>query len=305
MVFVTSLFTSNKQAKRLVSKILRDRRYLQTNKRFWPLIESYSKFEGKLTRLFYRVIIIMVFFLLTVVPLVGMNKTRLPLDFYIPFLPVDGFSVNWGINYIYQLIIMLASIPIVNAHVGLTILVISHACFKIDTALISLKRFSDSFEDNAMHFKYWRIWNHSVIKSRMKRFVDETNDIIEYTKMAQKFIALPNCADTLIISFMICTSAYAARHNWLASVVCVLMIVSAIAQLALYNFAGLIMLNKVEELVFSVYDTPWYNLHYKRQKDIFFILLVLQNMKGLNSIFNNLCNATFYQVSLFCDENFD
>jgi 7tm Odorant receptor len=304
VIFLAAIFALNKQAKRLVTKIIRDRRYLQTNKRFWRLIETYSKFEGKLIRFMSFFMIFNGLFFSFIVPLTGFNKTRLPLDFFIPFLLVEGNWVNWGVNYVYQLILIVCLICLVNAHIGITILVISHACFKIETVLISIKRFGDSFEENTKNIKYWRIWNHSIIDNRMKRVVDETNDIMQYTKMAQKFIAMPNCADTLIICFTICTSAYAARHNWFASALCVAIILTSMVQLAIYNFAGQIMLDKLNALVFSVYNTPWYNLNYRKQKDICFILLATQNMRGLKGIFNNLCNATFYQVSLLVNFSF-
>lgn len=286
----------NKQAKRLISIIIRDRQYLQTNKRFWPLIESYSNFERKILLFLNWSIIGFAFITIIVIPELHLTENSLPLNVELSFLPIENSSVGWWINYAYQFTLLMAALFIFNAYIGVTILVISHACFKVDTAMISVKRWGNSFKENTKNIKYWRIWNHSVIENRMKRVVDETNDIIEYTKMAQKLIAMPNFLDNLIVCFAICVTIYSILNDWKSSLASLVYFVLTFSQLALYNIAGQIIINKMNSLSFSVYDTPWYNLSYKKRKDIMSVLLATQNMNGLKGIFSNLCNATFYQV---------
>lgn len=290
---------ANKQARRLISKIREDRQYLQRNKSFWPLIDSYTTFERKLLRFLFWGTVVLASIVIFLIPAFNINQKRLPLNFNIFFLPVEHSLLNWWTNYIFQFILLTSASFTFNCHFTTTILVISHICFKIDTTLISVKRFGESFADNFM-----RNFNHSDIKSRMVRVFDETNDVVEFTKMAQRFIAIPNLVDTIIICFTICTSLFVTGNNWLASIYCLVLIFMAVVQLAMYNIAGQIMINKLEALELSVYDTPWYNLHYKERKDILFILLVTQQLKGLKGVFYNLCNETFYQVNTYLEKIF-
>lgn len=294
------MLTLNKRAKELVETIVRDRQYLQNNKRIWPLIESYSKMERRVTQFFNSAIIYLALVFLIIVPVLDSSGKQLPYNFDIFFLPVSpktGFSVNWTINYAFQMIDIMTAAISLNANFDTMFLVLSHACFKADAAIAAVKMYGESIEDKSKDPRQWRILNSNVIQKRMRRVMKDTVDLIEYSGMVQRFISMPNCADTQSTCFIICTCAFVAKTNMMDSIVCAVYLAVSVFQLGAFNMAGQILLNKLDNLEFAMYDTPWYNLHHKQQKDIFFTIMCMQQLKGFKGIFSYLCNKTFYQVS--------
>lgn len=277
--------------------INKDRQFLKTNRMFWPLIKQYSKFEWALLRFIYIWITSTAIIGAFVLPFIGMNKKGLIFDFYVPFVSFESISLTWWVNFTYQSMISVITAIVLNSHFGVTVLVISHACFKVDAAAVAVKRLGHSFGGRRMKVEFWRIFNHSVIRSRMIRFVEESSNLFEYMDLARSYISLPNCADTIVLSFAIVTGIFAGKQNWFNSFVCILIALVALSQLFSYNAAGQMVLNKLEKLESSAYATPWHNLNVSDQRKISFILQAMQQLSGFKGVFYSLSYATFYAVS--------
>jgi 7tm Odorant receptor len=278
-----SMQVFNVKQKQLVGKIISDTKYTKANERFRTIIESYSRMEWKILIL-CCVVLIGVSFIQCWLNLVFiLNESQLPFDFYIPQI---SSSTDWVLSYAFQLLVIYFAADTVAAYFAVTVIVISHASFKADTVICTVKSLQQ--EAKLEDFKNW-----------LTRVTDESNDLIDFIELANEFVA-PSClSDILVLCSAVCLAMFSFSRSTSGSILCTSVMVSAIFQLYVYNLGGQQLKNKLSDLTFSVYNTEWYNLPHKQQKDVLQIMVALQKIKGFNGIFFELSHATFQKVNYF------
>lgn len=72
------------------------------------------------------------------------NAFRLPISFFIYGLPVDGtISINWAINYIFQVFTSGSLLTFFLSYIPLTMIMINHACWIIDSTKFSVHEINE------------------------------------------------------------------------------------------------------------------------------------------------------------------
>jgi hypothetical protein len=278
----SSLKIMNGKSKQLIAKLMSDTDYRSADERFWKIIESYTKIEWKLLVLFYMITIGMASSLSYVNFVIQINETRLPYDFYIPLVSSYESLTNWIINYAFQVVVTFFAVLATLAYTAIMILVMCHGCLKADMVICTVESFDGS--ENQEKAKTW-----------LKLVAVESKDLLDYLDLANTFIAPNTLTDTLILCSSVCLAIFSFTQEF--SLVCCTILVVALFQMYAYNFGGQQIRKKLDNLVFAVYDTHWYNLSFKQQKDVLYILVSLQSFGGYNSYFFELCHETFYRVS--------
>jgi 7tm Odorant receptor len=284
----------NAKSNQLIAKVLRDTNYGSVDARFWKTIESYTNIEWKLLLLFYVITIGMASSLMYVNFVFQINETRLPYDFYIPFVSSYENLTNWLINYLFQFVVTFFAVSATLAYTAIMIIVMCHGCLKVDTVICTVESFDGSADQNEA--KRW-----------LENVAAESKDLLDYLEMANGLIAPSTLTDTLILCSSVCLAIFSFAEEF--SFVCCTILFVALFQMYAYNFGGQQVRNKLDDLNFAVYDSHWYNLSFKQQKDVLFVMVSLQSFKGFNSFFFELSHATFYKVSsklsngVFIDSN--
>lgn len=266
-----------------MAKLDRDTCYNSTEERFWSVIESYAKIESKLLTGFYLITTVNVSALTCVNFFIKINDTSLPYDFHIPGVSSYENWAFWCINYAFQMSVTTFAVIATFAYTSIMVLVMCHGCLKADTVIRTVESFGD-IEDEAKT----RLW--------IKSIAEESKDLLDYLNLANELIAPMTLTDTLILCSSVCLAIFSFSEEF--SVVLFTILVVAVFQMYAYNFGGQQIRNKLDSLIFAVYDTQWYALNVKQRKDILYILCCLQKFGGYNSFFFELCHKTFDNVSI-------
>jgi 7tm Odorant receptor len=263
------------------------------------LIETYTNTEWKVLTFFLASTVAMIFLLIFSVLVFDLNKTKLIfIDFCLTISECQTFSGVWFMNFFYQFITVVLGMFIFFGYFGTVFMLISHACFKVDSVIVTVKQLRKFCEHKKMNVKYWRIYNQYFIKKYTRKALMESLDTRNFIEMAQSYIAATVLADTLILCIMVCMTLFAITKSDTNLLVCTIGLMLSSSQLYIYNFSGQRLQNKLDELVDAVYDLPWYNMHFMVQRDILFILMSLQKFRGLHGIFFFLSHETFYKVRI-------
>jgi 7tm Odorant receptor len=278
-------------AVQLFKKISIDRQYIKQRRQFWYLIEKYTKVEWMALKLLYASIISQIFILNFCVLTFDVNETKfLFIDFCVTFTDCEKLSLVWFINFFYQQVMALVAMFMFFAHFGTVFMLLSHACFKVDTVIVTVKKLGRLCEHSKMNLKYWRIYNHELIERRIRKILAESCDARHFIGMAQTYIATTILAETVILCLIVCMSLFSITKSHANLPICYVSISCSILQLFVYNFIGQRLQSKLEELIEAVYNLHWYNMHPK------VILMSLQRFRGFHGIFFYLSHETFYQV---------
>lgn len=284
-------------ADRLFAKIFKDRQYALADRKFWHLIETYTRTEWMILRIFYG----FTFFVALTTTLLAVtfdfNETRLfVLNFCLSLTDCKTFSLIWILNFSYQLIVVVVSILVFSAYFGVIFMLMSHACFKVDVVIETVKGLKTFCDHEKMNAKYWRIYNRYFIKKQMQQILIQSLDTKNFIEEAQSYMEISIFTELIILGLVICTTIFSISKSATGSMICLACSILSTVLLFVYNFAGQQLQNKLDELVEAVYSLPWYNLHFRDQKDFLFILMSLQKFRGFHGIFFYLSHETFHQV---------
>lgn len=78
--------------------------------------------------------------------------------------------------------------------------------------------------------------------------------------------------------------------------------IAVLSQLFTYCWMGTRVNDRIEQVTAEIYDVKWYLMSTSQQKDILLILIMAENMKGFNGIFNEVNMETFKKV-IDCKKN--
>lgn len=221
------------------------------------------------------------------------NDFRLPLNLYIIRLPVDGSSsLNWAMNYIFQLVTAFFSTVFFLAYLPLTMLFMNHACWTIECVLLAVKRLNELLEAlNPVE--------HHLIEEHLFQISGKICKVIKYQNSATqllKFIFLAEfCSLTAI--FCMCLKAIATTLDESKNPLTAVLI--NLWQLFVYCWIGSRVKSFADLLAMRIYAVEWGLLPIKQQHDWLLTLAICQNLRGFHGIFKRVDLETFQNVKLY------
>lgn len=219
------------------------------------------------------------------------NDYRLPFNFYLIFLPFEGFSFNWILNYVYQLGLGLIAAVFICANFPLTLLVIDQICLHVETATLNvehLNRLLGSPKNDSSR--------RLAIKKRFIMIVEKTRQIEQWRVDVQDLIQFHFLILLTAASFVFCLAIFTISKNVFGCLTILFVLSTFMCQLFVNCWMGTRFMTSIEKLSVALYEIEWHLLEPKHQKDLQMIILMVQTRPPLDGVFKAVTLQTFKEV---------
>ena len=218
------------------------------------------------------------------------NEHRLPIHFFIIFLPFEGISFNWLVNLLFQTGSLTCAAFIFFAYISTVLVMFDHTCWSMDILMILIQYFDADQEEKDP--KIQREQN----KKRFKTAYEMHLNVLDWMDQVQNTIQFNFLVEFSIFSLLICMCIYTVADDPFSFGYVNQLLVALLVNLFISSVMGTRVIKKIEELTDAVYSVKWYNYDVETQKRVKMMLQVCQNMKGYNGIFKAINMETFQEV---------
>lgn len=225
------------------------------------------------------------------------NKYNLPLSVYIIFLPFEGFSMNWWINFFWQNIMLIFNCILLFSYITLSVVFLNHACLTTDIAIYETRKFNLVLNDSDPAAL---VLGRSLIKKKVEKLLKRTQEMVDWHSKIQNLMRLVFLGEFSLLSSLFCMCLYVIVSDVFGSNLFIVISVVALSQLFLYCWMGSRIYSKVQNLAATIYEVNWDLMTAKQRKDFLLILMNVQNVKHLNGVFNDVSLETFKKVRSSC-----
>lgn len=222
---------------------------------------------------------------------------RLPLNFYFkdPGLGELSFK-SWLVNYLCQSFALICLALFFMPHFLLLLITMNHSCCVIDLAITTV-------EDLGRHLRDFGSKNARVdekfIRKAMKDVVKSTNLVLDWQQTVNPLLSSIFCVELTIESSIICMCTYTLSKNISGSVFVFTEVVNCTLQLFIYCWMGSRVISRIRKLSRVIYEIDWRLMTPKQQKNLQFILMMSQKLKGFDGIFKEVSLESFKEVRSF------
>lgn len=221
------------------------------------------------------------------------HKFKLPFDFYIVGLPIAQIlSINWIINYIFQLIAFLVNVIFYFGYFFFTMATMHQSCWILDAAAILAKKFDYSRNCSARRQSLTL-----PVKASLNELAQMTCHIAEHQVQASNLMRFNFLADLLLLMATFLAFIATLQSNYLESLHLLLFVFAFSSQFLQNCWMCSLIQTKLQNLSFELYSINWRRESTIR-KDIHLMLLLTQNLKGFDGIIATVDLASFQKVRL-------
>lgn len=226
--------------------------------------------------------------MLALVILGGMiQKTNLPYGFYYLFLPCEGFSMNWFINYAFQILYTAAGVPLALIYYLITLFLMNQSCWHFDVAISYVESAGSRAKKRASSEEMNEDW---------RVVIESSCSAMKWRNEVQEVLKFPFMTEFFLVALILCLSLYTISATPSGSVIAYIAALAVFSQLFVYCWMGNRVIMRIEKLSSALYQIDWFEINVQRQKDVQLMLAMSQNMNGFNGIFNEVNVETFQRV---------
>lgn len=138
------------------------------------------------------------------------NQNQLPVNFHVIFLPIEGTSYGWGLNYIYQVVDKAFAGAFVCAYAPLSLILMNHCCWGIDVVILLVTKLDESLLDEAIETKELK---RILINKRLKKIIEMTYSVLEWQGEVQNLLQFNFLLEFSLLSFIFCMCLYTMTSN--------------------------------------------------------------------------------------------
>lgn len=218
------------------------------------------------------------------------------MSFNVIFLPYEGFTPNWLINFAFQMTIMTFNTYLMFSYIILSTMLLNQACLATDVAIHDTQKLNLVLNDENPAAL---ILGRTLINKKMRKAWTRTLEMMDWHAKIQKLMIFNFMMEFLLLSFVFCMCLYVIESDVFGSFFIVSVMGVYLSQLFLYCWMGSRIHSKAQRLTASIYDVNWNLMTVKQRKDFLLIFMNVQNVKHLNGVFNELSMETFKKVSKF------
>lgn len=218
------------------------------------------------------------------------HQSRLPIKFHIWFLPFDGFSWKWAVNYLLQLSSSIASEYYVFYY-PMTMILMDQSCWKVDMALLKLEELGSFLQT----FDKMQTTGKSL-DSLLEKIVDMTADVVTWQEKARKLLQISFLGEFTLMSVFFCSCLHALAGNFQETAATIGLMSGCFTQIYFYCWLGTRVENRFVKLTNCIYDLEWSQMEPTQQRKVQMILLAAQNMKGFHGIVKKVNLSSFQKV---------
>lgn len=223
-------------------------------------------------------------------------RKRLFYNFQIVFLPFEDISLNWFLNFVYQTSLAFIAGGFIYAYMSSAFLLMDHTCWGLDNMIFLVKKLQSEVQKTADDCKDESSVHINTVNAQLKTIVVESLRCINWWNKLQTQLELIFLMEFSVLSFFLCMFLFSMSSNPSSSVDSYLGIVLFLAQLFVYCWMGERVNVRIEKLVAEIYEIKWYLKKTSQRKDVLLLLVLAQNMKGFNGIFDEVNMETFKKV---------
>lgn len=263
---------------------------MQQQELHWKMTVTYFRIEWIISMIYISLSFFFSFVCYASVWFFQVNDYRLPINFYIIWLPFDGISLNWFLNYALQLSSIYSAIFLFT-YFPIVLILINQTCWCFDVAIMHVKKLIDA--NNGTEAEVTR---KKSIDEQLKKIFELTNQAMAWKDEIQSLFQIYFLFEFNVLSFLICMSVYNLSINLFGSIVGFVVLDVVTSQLFIYCWIGTRVTTRIEDFTSAIYDTNWYEMDTKQQKYLLLTLEMAQNMQGFNGVFSEVNLETFQKV---------
>lgn len=239
------------------------------------MTESYCKSEVAAI-LGYQLFVMTAFLYGTLVnSFVSPSANGMPLNFYLWFLPFDGYSWQWAVNYFFQLSSVIAAAYYL-VYVPMTLILMRHSCLLTELSLLKVEKLKREMRTK------------ENLKESFKCAVDSVEYVVTWQASARKLLQVSFFTDLAMLSVSFCLCIHTMTASMADAFYALAQLSSNLMQLFVYCWMGTKVKSLFEKLCFELYSLDWDNLEAKWQKDLQMVLVMGQNVKGFDAIYTEV-----------------
>lgn len=220
------------------------------------------------------------------------NTYQMPLNFYIFFLPLDGFSYAWELNYLLVMLMTFFMAIFFMCYVPFPLVLINQTCWLLDLTLMAVERMNldlqlENISKPELAHKF---------KKHLKKLIKRSNKFVQWRSEVQDLLFWNFNLEFQIQAIILCVTTYFLSLNFFASTVVPNLFSFCLVQLFGYCWMGSRVTKRIDRLSFEV-SKNWHLTQPKQRKVLQMILHRSQNMKGFTGMFKGVSLETFQSVS--------
>lgn len=176
-----------------------------------------------------------------------------------------------------------------------TLVLMNQSCLEFDILLMQVERLKMSSIDYDSNSDKQ---NESVLKELVD-IIERSCSVFDWQNDLQKLLSFHFFVDFSVLSSLFCTCLYVIATNPLVSTISYLALFVTIVPLYGCCWMGSRVVHRIELLQAALYDLPWYMMNIALKKRVLTMLVMAQNIRGFNGIFNAVELKTFEKVCYF------
>lgn len=224
-----------------------------------------------------------------------LNNFRLLTKCFIVFLPFEEVSLNWAVNFIFQIAVMLSASVFFAFYFSSFMILMNHSCWIIESTIIGIRKMNLQFKKDSETLSPFIERN---FKENLKKNVDLTCEIINWNNEINKMYRLSILAELLTISALSCLFVFTFELSESDSKFLFYVTIVTLIELLFYCWMGARVEKHIKDLSAAVYEIDWHLMTTNQQQDIKLVLQMTQKIKSFDGVLEPLNMDTFQQVNL-------
>lgn len=238
------------------------------------LTEKYCKSEVRAV-LGFQLLVATNFVYAALNTFVSPSSNGLPMNFYLWFLPFDGYSWQWAVNYIFQLSTAIASAYYL-VYTPMTLILMRHSCLLAEVSLLQV-----------MELKTVMKIDRNVRES-FKNTIDSVEYVLKWQSSARDLLRISFFTELTILSVSFCLCIHTLTASMTDALYAFGPLSANLVQLYVCCWIGTEFKSLFEKLCFELYSSNWNDLEANVQRDLQMVLVMGQNVKGFNAVYTEI-----------------
>lgn len=251
---------------------------------------DYCGIEFKCVLMYCIAVTLLDIFSLTGLVMLFPNDFVLPLKFQIIFLPFDGISVNWLLNYAYQLIDILLELTYFLGYFCVTLVLMNHSCWVIDATVPSVLKLEEVLSNDEV--------NQSDVRTSIQEVIEQSLGVISWMNETRRILRLSFLSEITLLSSILCMSIFTFLSSPYESLFVLALGMIALSQFAVYCWIGSRVNSRLAQFANAIYNCRWDKMTPSQRRDLQLVLMMTQNIKGFNAVFKPVDLRSLQNVNL-------
>lgn len=216
------------------------------------------------------------------------NAFKLPMKFYIFFLPIDEISINWALNYAFQLIVEFFAVIFFLGYFCMSMILVNHSCWVLESSRFSIHELGEILMAEEL--------DKDVVRAALKKVLDESLEIISWMNEARRILRMSFLAEITFLSSILCMGIFTFISSPKESIFPLIITTIVFTQLAVYCLMGSRVNRGIEKFQEMCYNLRWDRMKPTQQKDLQLVLVMTQHIKGFDALFKSVDLELFQNV---------